>query len=280
MELGKFNTLRIARETPQGFYLIDEADEEVLLPGKYITPEMKMDDSIDVFIYRDSEDRLVATTETPLVKIHEFAYLKVKAVNAIGAFLDWGLEKDLFVPFREQKKKMQEGFSYPVYVYMDEQTGRLVATSKWERYISKDPLEDLMEQDEVELFITHLSDLGVNVIINNKFKGLIYHDDVFTFLSLGDRTKGYIKEVKENGNITVSLRKQGFDQLEDSAQFILNKLKEKNGFIALTDSSPPEEIMFKLQMSKKNFKKAIGILYKNRIIDIKEDGIQLLETKS
>ncbi|MFN8415166.1 MAG: S1-like domain-containing RNA-binding protein [Cytophagaceae bacterium] len=280
MDLGRFNTLRIARDTPQGFYLVDEAGEEVLLPGKYITPTMKIDDSVDVFIYRDSEDRLVATTETPLVKLHEYAYLKVKAVNAIGAFLDWGLEKDLFVPFREQKKKMEEGFSYPVYVYMDEQTGRLVATSKWERYISKEPLEGLFEQDEVEIFITHLSDLGVNVIINNKYKGLIYHDDVFTFLSLGDRTKGYIKEVKENGNITVSLRKQGFVQLEDSAQFILNKLKEKEGFLALTDNSSPEEIMFKLQMSKKNFKKAIGILYKNRMIDIKEDGIQLLEMKS
>lgn len=276
MDLGKFNTLRIARDTPQGFYLVDEAGEEVLLPGKYKTPEMTIDDSVEVFIYRDSEDRLVATTETPLVQLHEYAYLKVKAVNAIGAFLDWGLEKDLFVPFREQKKKMEEGFSYPIYVYMDEQTGRLVGTSKWERYLSKDVLEELSDQDEVDLFITHLSDLGVNVIINNKFKGLIYHNDVFTFLSLGDKTKGYIKEIKENGNVTVSLRKQGIIQLEDSAQFILNKLKEKKGFLALTDNSSPDEIMFKLQMSKKNFKKAIGILYKNRIIDIKEDGLYLL----
>lgn len=274
MELGVWNTLKVERSMPQGLYLTDDSGEEVLLPNKYCTPEMEIESKVNVFVYRDSEDRLVATTETPLAIKHTFAYLKVTSVNTIGAFLHWGLEKDLLVPFKEQRKRMEEGFSYPVYIYEDEMTGRLVATNKYERFLSKE-FPEYSPMQEVQIFITHLTDLGVNVIIENQHKGLIYHNEVFTFLSLGDTTSAYIKEILPNGNITVTLRKQGKDLLDAGAQRILDRLHEKNGFLELTDNSSPEEIMFQLQMSKKNFKKSVGILYKQGKVILHTDGIRL-----
>lgn len=274
MQLGKFNSLTIQRITSVGAFLSDEEGNEVLLPNKYMDLNAFPGDKVNVFVYKDSEDRPIATNLVPKIELNEFACLKVVDTNGIGAFMDWGLEKDLFVPFKEQTVRMDIGKTYPVYLYLDEQTERLVASAKTNKFLSTE-IEGIEEGDEVDLLITHLTELGVNVIINNKFKGLIYHDDLFSYISIGDRVRGFIKAIKPNGNIDVTLRKQGIDQLLDCANTILDKLKEKNGFLGLHDKSTSEEIMFKLQMSKKNFKKAVGILLKNGQIKLTEGGIQL-----
>lgn len=276
MQLGKFNLLTIQRITSVGAFLSDEEGNEVLLPNKYMDLNAFPGDKVNVFVYKDSEDRPIATNLVPKIELNEFACLKVVDTNGIGAFMDWGLEKDLFVPFKEQTVRMDIGKTYPVYLYLDEQTERLVASAKTNKFLSTE-IEGIEEGDEVDLLITHLTELGVNVIINNKYKGLIYHDDLFSYISIGDRVRGFIKAIKPNGNIDVTLRKQGIDQLLDCANTILDKLKEKNGFLGLHDKSTSEEIMFKLQMSKKNFKKAVGILLKNGQIKLTEGGIQLIK---
>jgi predicted RNA-binding protein (virulence factor B family) len=275
IEVGKNNILKALRMTSVGMYLGNDEGEEVLLPNKYVPEDFNVDDSIDVFIYKDSEDRLIATNLEPKIKLHEFACLTVKDVNNVGAFLDWGLEKDLLVPFREQGKKMEVGKRYPVYLYLDERTGRLAASSKIESFIEKQHIK-LEVGEKVNLLICYTSDLGVNVIINNTYKGVIYHNDLFTYISIGDKVEGYIKNIREEGKIDVSLQKLGYEQVEASAEFILNKLRNANGVLKLTDKSDSEEIMFRLQMSKKNFKKAIGGLYKQGLIRLEEDGIYLV----
>jgi predicted RNA-binding protein (virulence factor B family) len=274
MQLGKFNLLTIQRITSVGAFLSDEDGNEVLLPNKYMDLNAFPGDKVNVFVYKDSEDRPIATNLIPKIELNEFACLKVVDTNSIGAFMDWGLEKDLFVPFKEQTVRMDIGKTYPVYLYLDQQTERLVASAKTNKFLSTE-ITDIETGDEVDLLITHLTELGVNVIINNKYKGLIYHDDLFSYISIGDKVRGFIKSIKPNGNIDVTLRKQGFDQLMDCANTILDKLKEKNGFLALHDKSSSEEIMFKLQMSKKNFKKAVGILLKNGQIKLSEEGIKI-----
>lgn len=261
--------------TSVGMYLGNEEGEELLLPNKYVPEGFNVDDDIDVFIYKDSEDRLIATNLEPKIKLNEFACLVCKDVNSIGAFLEWGLEKDLLVPFREQGKKMEVGKRYPVYLYFDERSGRLAASSKIESFIEKENIK-LEVGEKVQLLICYTSDLGVNVIINNTYKGIIYHNDLFTHISIGDKVEGYIKNIREEGKIDVTLQKLGYSQVEDSAGKIMSKLKAQNGVLKLTDKSDSEEIMFRLQMSKKNFKKAIGGLYKQGIIRLEEDGIYLV----
>jgi uncharacterized protein len=275
IELGKNNTMKALRMTSVGMYLGNDAGEELLLPNKYVPEGFNVDDDIDVFIYKDSEDRLIATNLVPKIKLHEFACLMVKDVNSVGAFLEWGLEKDLMVPFREQSKAMEVGKRYPVYLYLDERTGRLAASSKIEGFIQKENIK-LEVGQKVDLLICYTSDLGVNVIINNKYKGIIYHNDLFTHISIGDKVEGYIKNIREEGKIDVTLQKLGYEQIEDSAAKVLSKLKQNKGVLKLTDKSNPEDIMFRLQMSKKNFKKAIGGLYKQGIIRLEEDGIYLV----
>lgn len=261
--------------TSVGMYLGNEEGEELLLPNKYVPENFNVDEDIDVFIYKDSEDRLIATNLEPKIKLHEFACLVCKDVNTIGAFLDWGLEKDLLVPFREQGKKMEIGKRYPVYLYFDERSGRLAASSKIESFIEKENIK-LEVGEKVNLLICYTSDLGVNVIINNTYKGIIYHNDLFTHITIGDKVEGYIKNIREEGKIDVTLQKLGYSQVEDSADKIMSKLKASNGVLKLTDKSDSEEIMFRLQMSKKNFKKAVGGLYKQGIIRLEEDGIYLV----
>ena len=275
IELGKNNTMRALRMTSVGMYLGNEAGEELLLPNKYVPEGFEVDDDIDVFIYKDSEDRLIATNLVPKIKLHEFACLMVKDVNSVGAFLEWGLEKDLMVPFRDQSKAMEVGKRYPVYLYLDERTGRLAASSKIEGFIQKENVK-LEVGEKVDLLICYTSDLGVNVIINNLYKGIIYHNDLFTHISIGDKVDGYIKNIREEGKIDVTLQKSGYEQIEDSTAKVLSKLKQNKGVLKLTDKSNPEDIMFRLQMSKKNFKKAVGGLYKQGIIRLEEDGIYLV----
>ena len=273
--IGKYNTLRALRMTSVGMYLGNEEGEEVLLPNKYVPETLQVDDDITVFIYKDSEDRIIATNLEPKIMLHEFACLMVKDVNSVGAFLDWGLEKDLLVPFREQSKKMEIGKRYPVYLYLDERTGRLAASSKTDSFLEKKHV-DLNVGDAVDVLICYTSDLGVNVIVNNRYKGIIYHNELFTYITIGDKIEGYVKNIREEGKLDITLQKQGYAQIESSAEFILEKLRASKGILKLTDKSDAEEIMFRLQMSKKNFKKAIGGLYKQGLIRLDEDGIYLM----
>jgi predicted RNA-binding protein (virulence factor B family) len=275
IKIGEHNVLTAVRLTPPGMFLQDEEGNEVLLPNKYIPETLREEDTIEVFVYKDSEDRIIATTLEPKIKLHEYACLRVKEVNDIGAFLDWGLEKDLLVPYREQKRKMQEGGTYLVYLYLDETSGRLAASGKIERFLQEEPTVKI--GDEVELLIGESTNLGVKVIINNLHMGLIYHNEIFRKIAPGDYTTGYIKDIRENNKIDVTLQLQGFRNIEPSAQAVLDKLKASKGFLNLNDASEPEDIMWRLQMSKKTFKKAIGYLFKQRMIRIEEEGIYLVE---
>lgn len=274
IRIGEYNTLEILRETSVGIFLGDESGNDVLLPNKYVPKEFEIGQSITVFCYLDHEERPVATTLKPKVIKGEFALLKVVEVNTIGAFLDWGLEKHLFAPFREQARKMEEGKWYLVYVYEDTETGRLVASSKTNQFISNDHIA-LSFNDQVELMVSRFTELGVEVIINNKHKGLIYNDELFEHLKLGSLHQGYIKKIREDQKIDVSLQPQGFKAIEPATQKVLDELKANNGYLALGDKSDPELIKSTLNLSKKSFKKAIGVLYKEKLIAIEKDGIRL-----
>jgi len=275
IELGKHNLLYVLRSTPPGLFLGDLQGGEVLLPNKYIPENIEVNDEIEVFIYKDSEDRIIATTLEPKIHLNEFAALLVKEVNDYGAFLDWGLEKDLMVPYREQTNRMREGECYVVYLYIDEESGRLAASNKVERYLDKGSV-DLNVDDKVDLLVWMETDLGYNVIINNRYKGLLYQNEVFRKLEVGDFLAGYIKNIREDDKIDVCLQRQGFANIDSSAQAVLDKLKLNDGFLKLSDSSAPEEIMDVMEMSKKTFKKAIGTLYKQQRIKLTDEGIYLL----
>ena len=273
--IGKYNHLTIQRRTSVGLFLVDVEGEEVLLPNKYVTDTMREGDELRVFVYQDSEDRPVATTETPKVLRNEFACLRVKQVTAVGAFLDWGLEKDLLVPFREQSRPVQEGEWHIVFLYLDHKTQRLSATTKWHKHTENDRLT-VAEGDEVELLIAEPTDLGLNVIVNQYHRGLIYHNELFRDLAYGDTVKGYVKRIREDNKLDISLEKQGYDSVEPNAQRILEALRQSGGYLGLSDKSTPEDITRQLQMSKKLFKKAIGGLYRQGVIRIEEDGIRLV----
>ena len=274
IHIGVYNELIVDRILAPGAFLIDNKGNDVLLPNKYIPTGMKIGDQLKVFIYNDSEDRIVATTLRPLLQLHEFGYLKVKDINNIGAFLDWGLEKDLLVPFRQQHKRLNIGQWCLVYLYIDTLTHRLAATTKVDKHFEKENIE-LEVNQEVNLLITNESDLGVNVIINNTYSGMIFRNQIYKDSMIGDHMKGFIEQVRSDGKIDVSLRKKGMKNLEAGAQIILNELRASNGFIALTDKSTPEEIQSILQMSKKNFKKSLGILYRNKQVLLKKEGVLL-----
>lgn len=274
LDLGVKNTLRILRGTGVGMFLGDEEGNDVLLPKKYIPDDVIVGDDIEVFIYRDSEDRIIATTLEPKIQLNEFAYLQVKAVTQVGAFLDWGLEKDLFVPFREQNKKMEVDKWYAVYLYLDEDTDRLVASCKINRFFEKENI-DLTIGQEVDILIFEETDLGINAVINNRYKGLIYENEIFQRIKIGSRTKAYVKNIRDDKRIDLSLQKQGYANVEPNAERILEKLKANNGFLDITDKSDANYVMYQLEMSKKTFKKAVGALYRQRIIRIEDDGIYL-----
>lgn len=273
--LGTYCTLEANRQLEQGFYLSDEEGDEVLLPNKYIPKGMKIGDAISVFIYTDSEDRIIATTLKPKIELYKFACLKCKELTDFGAFLDWGLEKDLFVPFREQKMKMIEGHSYIVYLLNDEESDRLVASAKIHKYFQQEILT-VEEGEEVDLLIGERTDLGVNVIINNIHSGLIFQNEIFRHIEFGDRVKGYIKNIREDNKIDVTLQKQGYQNVEPNAARILSYLDKNKGYMSLTDKSSPDEIRVVMEMSKKTFKKALGALYKQKLIRLEKDGVYLV----
>lgn len=275
MHLGQYNTLTILRFTAPGAYLGDDEDNVVLLPTKYLTPELEIGNEIEVFLYLDSEDRLVATTEKPFIELNSFAFLKVKEVTHFGAFLDWGLEKDLLVPFKEQSLKMEEEKWYLVYLYLDEATQRLVASAKVKRYFEMEHIM-VQEMDEVDLLICDTTELGKNVVVNDTYSGLIYKNDIIRPLKRGERCKGYVTKVREDGKLDISLEIPGFQKVEPNAQNILQYLQKNGGKLRLTDKSDPDEIREVIGMSKKTFKQAVGNLYKQRLIEIHPDHIALV----
>lgn len=275
IHLGQYNTLRILRETEPGLYLGDEDGNDILLPHKFKPEEYEIGDELRVFVYLDHEERPIATTLEPFVTVNSFGYLHCGAVTELGAFMDWGPEKQLFVPFREQARKMKQGSWYIVYMYLDEKTNRLVGSSKTDQFLDNDNLT-VEEYEKVEVLVTHITEKGANVIINGKHKGLIYIDNIFEDIRTGDRIPAYIRKIRPDKKVDVVLQQPGYKSIEPNAEYIREELEAAGGFLPLHDKSEPEEIKNLLGMSKKSFKKAIGTLYKDKQILIKEDGIELL----
>ena len=274
--LGYKNDLVVSHHTPQGFYLSDEEGTEILLPNKEVLEACQPGDRLTVFCYLDHQERPVATTLKPYVQRDKFALLRVAEVNEIGAFMDWGLEKHLLVPFKEQRFKMVEGQSYVVYCYLDEVTFRLVASNKLDKFLSNDTM-DLEIGEEVFVLLTRESELGWDVIVNNRHKGLIYANEVFKKLAVGDKLRAYVKKIREDQKLDISLQPIGIAVIEPSSQKIIDFLKDHDGYMELNDKSSPEAIKDALEMSKKTFKKALGSLYKNKLVTLKDEGVYLNE---
>ncbi len=276
LKLGEDNILTVDRETTVGMFLTDGEGNDVLLPNKYVDDDLKIGDEITVFVYLDSNERIIATNIEPYIKLNQFAYLEAKQNTDFGMFMEWGLEKDLLVPFREQGNDMEKGKWYVVYLYLDPETNRLVGSTRTSRHIESENIE-LEEGQKVEILITGKTDLGWNVIIENLYRGLIYHNEIFKDIFPGDITNAYVKKVREDGKIDISLQKVGYNGIEPLSVKVINELIKNSGFLPLTDKSSPQEILLTFEMSKKTFKKAIGSLYKQKIIKIEKDGIYLNE---
>jgi predicted RNA-binding protein (virulence factor B family) len=275
LEIGKINELKVVKEVDFGVYFDGGEYGEILMPKRYVPNNCKLDDLVNVFVYRDSEDRLIATTEMPKAMVGEFALLEATSVTTVGAFLDWGLPKDLLVPYREQRQKMEKGKKYVVYIYLDNESERIVASSKTDRFLDNLPPE-YKENQEVDLFITGKTEIGYKAIINGSHTGMLYKNEVFQPLKQGQQLKGYIKKMREDEKIDLCLEKPGFEKQDTLSETILDYLKNNEGFIELTDKSDPEKIYTAFKTSKKNFKKTIGSLYKKRLIGLEENGIRLL----
>ena len=277
IKLGKFNQLEVVKEVDFGVYLDGGDSGEILLPTRYVPEECKPGDLLNVFIYLDNEERLIATTLTPLAQVGQFAYLEVNWVNQYGAFLDWGLMKDLFVPFREQKMKMQVGRKYIVYIYIDEESYRIVASAKVDRYLSNQ-IAEYQPGEEVNILIWQKTDLGFKAIIDNKFSGLLYDSEIFTPLYTGMQLKAFVKQVREDDKIDLMLQKPGFEKVDSFAEELLQYIKEHGGTIEYTDKSSANEIYDAFGVSKKTFKKGIGELYKRRLVVLGEKNISLVKS--
>lgn len=274
VELGKFNLLEVVKTVDFGVYLDGHEDGEILLPTRYVPEGCQPGDQLNVFIYLDNEERLIATTLQPRVQVGEFACLEVAWVNEFGAFLDWGLMKDLFCPFREQKMKMAKGRRYVIHAHLDDESYRIMASAKVERYLSKD-IPPYKPGQEVPVMIWQRTDLGYKVIVDNRYSGLVYQNEVFSPVEIGDHLTAYVKQVRPDGKIDLSLQKYGAAKVGDFATQFLDYLKAHNGFTPLGDKSAAEDIYNTFGVSKKTFKKTVGELYKKREIVIKEDGISL-----
>lgn len=273
--IGRFSELKVLKLVDFGIYLDGGEEGEILMPTRYVPEKTQIDDTISAFIYKDSEDRIIATTEKPYGQVGDFAWLKVKNINRIGAFMDWGLSKDLLIPFSQQGERMDNDRSYLVYIYLDEETNRIVGTSKIHDVL-KDVENDFEEGDEVEIIVGKVTDLGHQVIVDNHAIGILYKNEIFGKLNPGEYRKAYVKKRREDGKLDISLQAQGYDNsIDDISMTILDALESNNGILNLTDKSSPKDIHAKLGMSKKNFKKAIGTLYRKKLLIIKDDGIYL-----
>lgn len=272
--IGYTYNLNVVKFTDFGVYLDADNLGEILLPTKHTPAGLRVDDAVEVFLYLDSEDRPVATTQTPKAEVGEFAYLEVKDNTQIGAFLDWGLDKDVLVPFAEQHRPMTVGHSYIVYLYLDNQD-RIAATSKIDKVVAENDEHNFLPQESVDLIIANSTELGFKAIVNHSHWGLLYKDEVDQRLSFGQSIQGYIKQVREDGRIDLSL-KSGQELRDSYSQVIHDYLRDNDGFAPVHDKSPPEQISELLGMSKGQFKKGVGALYKQRLITIENDGIRLL----
>ncbi len=274
IKIGQYNKLRVTKFVDYGLYLDDGNNGEILLPKRYMPDDVELDDLLKVFIYADSDDTLIATTQTPLACVGEAAYLRVAAVNNVGAFLDWGLAKDILVPFAEQHRKMEEGRSYIVYLYLDKYADRIVASSKINKFI-KDETSGYKQKQQVDLLIAGKTDLGYKAIINNQYFGILYEGDVFQKLSFGQKIKGFIKNIRPDDKVDLTLQLNTHQSRNSLADQIIDYLKAHKGESALTDKSKPEDIYKQYAVSKSNYKKALGALYKKRLITIEKDCIRL-----
>ena len=275
LKIGEYNHLRIIKEVPFGLYL-DGYEDEILLPLQYVPEIYEIDQFIDVFIYRDSEDRIIATTLKPKATINQFAYLEVKAITPLGVFMEWGLAKDLFVPFSQQFQKMSVGRSYLVYVYLDGQTDRIVASARVEKFL---PLTDGSEftiGDKVDAIPFEHTDLGIKCLVNNCKIGMLFKNQVFTNLTFGKSIPVYIANIRPDGKLDLRLEPLGMVRIDSQAERILNAIKDNNGVLKLHDKSPAEEIYQTFGISKKDFKKGVGALYKSKLIALHSDCISLL----
>lgn len=275
IKLGKYNQLEVVKEVDFGVYLNGDEDGEILLPKRYVPEGTKPGDILNVFIYLDMEERLVATTLQPYVQVGEFACLQVAWVNQFGAFLDWGLMKDLFVPFREQKMKMQKGKRYVVHVHLDEESYRIVASAKVEHYLSTEKPEYQLGQ-EVNVMVWQRTDLGYKVIVENQFSGMLFHNEVFQPLEAGMHLSAFVKQVRPDGKIDLELQKTGARKVDDFSEVLLQYIKDNDGFTPLNDKTDAEVIYQTFGVSKKTFKKAVGDLYKKRLVVLEEGGIRLV----
>lgn len=277
--IGQFAELKVAKIVDFGVYLQGEDESLILLPTRYVPLKTQLDDTIKVFIYRDSENRIIATTLIPYATVGEFAYLKVKTVNNLGAFLDWGIAKDLFVPFSEQRDNMQVDYSYLIFVYLDNASERIVGTAKIENVL-RDVETSYVEGDEVEILITRRNDMGYQVLISNDSLGMLYQNEIFEPVRSGDIRQAFIKKIRPDGKIDVSLQRQGYvNEIPQAGEQLLARLKKEDGFLPVNDKSSPEDIYSLLNMSKKNFKKTVGLLYKQKLITIEDSGIFLVKGK-
>ena len=281
VRVGDFNRLRVKELARRegygpvfGVYLEGGREGDILMPQKYVPEGVEPGDEVDCFVYLDQEERLVATTEKPLAKVGDFAWLKCSWVNEYGAFLDWGITKNLFCPFREQKKRMEVGNSYIVHIHVDEESYRLMASAKVEHYLSHDT-PSYKTNDEVDLLVWQKTDLGFKVIVDNKFGGLVYQDQIFQYIHSGDRLKGYVAQVRADGKLDITLQPTGRRETEDFAQTLLQWLKDNGGECPLGDKSDAEDIKRMFQVSKKTFKRAVGALYKQHLIVLEGNGFRL-----
>ena len=275
IEIGKYNELEILRETSVGLYLGDEDGEDILLPNKYIPESYAIGDKINVYVYLDYAERKIATTLTPKIKLYEFALLEVAAISEIGAFMDMGLEKHLLVPFNQQRDEMEEGRWYIVFMDIDRETERLFGSNKLKQYLKNEDLT-VQEGDEVDILIARKTPIGYDCIINHLYTGLLYKNEIFEPLRIGDQRKAFIKKIREDQKIDLSLQPKGYSSTIDSnVETVLELLKEFDGHLGYNDKSEPDAIRWRFGLSKKAFKKAIGSLYKDRKITIEEDGIRL-----
>ena len=274
IKLGDYNHLTVVKSVDFGVYLDGGDEGEILMPSRYVPRGCKVGDKLEVFVYLDQDERPVATTETPLAKVGDFAYLEVAWINEYGAFLNWGLMKDLFCPFREQKMRMQKGNGYIVYVKEDEESHRLMATAKVDKYLSRER-PAYKHGDEVQLLVWQKTDLGFKVIVDNMFQGLIFDNQIFRELHTGDKLTGYIDHIRDDGKIDITVQRTGRQLTEEFSNILLNYLHDNGGYCELGDKSPSALIADRFKVSKKVYKKAIGDLYRRRLICISDDGIRL-----
>ncbi|MBR5551940.1 MAG: GntR family transcriptional regulator [Muribaculaceae bacterium] len=278
LNIGKFNTLKVVKIVDFGVYLDGGNNIEILLPSRYITNVPTIGDEIDVFVYADSEDRLIATTETPYTQVGKFAFLEVASVNKVGAFLNWGLMKDLLVPYNEQRSRMKQGRRYLVYTYLDDTTKRIVASSKYEKFLGNTiPMYE--KGDKVKCLVCDENEIGYKLIIDDLHKGIIYKNEIFRNIEIGDSFDGYIKQVREDNKIDVTINDVAVNRIDALAERFYQFIKINGGSTMLCDKSSPEEIKSILQCSKKDFKKAIGALYKSHRINIDENKITIVVDK-